>query len=214
MRSLEQFDSQQTGDGQVNVIDQFGRKNKRGNRDGVHGNNVSGRCGRGRCFNCNRTGHFAKDTICPARDEKCNECGIHGHFSVCCRKKNSKEPQERNQERDESRKAYQVDEEDNQRTREEYAFVIEEGQSSAGEITLMVGGVQLDGVLIDSGASCNVIGYETWSNLKKKNIIASQQNQRRSCLPTARRNPLKLLGHLWLKLYVRLVVRNPWMSSL
>ena len=30
MRSLEQFDSQQTDDGQVNVIDQFGRKNKRG----------------------------------------------------------------------------------------------------------------------------------------------------------------------------------------
>ena len=69
-----------------------------------------------------------------SRDEKCNECGIRGHFSVCCRKENSKVPQERNQERDESRKkkAYQVDEEDNQRTREEYAFAVAEGQSSAG----------------------------------------------------------------------------------
>jgi transposase InsO family protein len=196
MRSLEQFDSQQTGDGQVNVIDQFGRKNKRGNRDGVHGNNVSGRYGRGRCFNCNRTGHFAKDTICPARDEKCNECGIRGHFSVCCRKKNSKVPQERNQERDESRKkkAYQVDEEDNQRTREEYAFVVEEGQSSAGEITLMVGGVQLDGVLIDSGASCNVIGYETWSNLKKKNINCQSTKSAKKLFAYGQKEPIEVAG--------------------
>jgi hypothetical protein len=72
MRSLEQSDSQQSEDGQVNAVGQFGKKNQRGNKDGVHGSNTNGLYGRGtfgqktgtdqRCFNCNRVGHFARDT--------------------------------------------------------------------------------------------------------------------------------------------------------
>jgi hypothetical protein len=73
----------------------------------------------------------------------------------------------------------------------------------------MIGGVQLDGVLIDSGASCNLVDYETWSNLKNNNIDCQSTKSERSCLPMARKNLLKLLGHLWLKFYARLVVRNP-----
>jgi hypothetical protein len=161
MRSLDQSDSQQSEDGQVNAVGQFGKKNQRGNKDGVHGNNTIGRYGRGtfgqktgtdqRCFNCDHVGHSARDTICPTRDQRCNECGIRGHFSACCRKNNSKIPQGRNQEEDESRKkkVYQVDDEENPRTREDYAFVVGENRTGAGEITLMIGGVQLDGVLID-----------------------------------------------------------------
>jgi hypothetical protein len=173
MRSLDQSDSQQSEDGQVNAVGQFGKKNQRGNKDGVHGNNTIGRYGRGtfgqktgtdqRCFNCDHVGHSARDTICPTRDQRCNECGIRGHFSACCRKNNSKIPQGRNQEEDESRKkkVYQVDDEENPRTREDYAFVVGENRTGAGEITLMIGGVQLDGVLID------VVLHVIWLIMKR-----------------------------------------------
>ena len=41
-----------------------------------------------------------------------------------------------------------------------YAFVVK-GQQETGEIKLKVGGVELENALIDSGASCNLIDFET-----------------------------------------------------
>jgi len=38
----------------------------------------------GRCWNCNRTGHLAKDCRC-SRDHVCETCGRRGNFPVCCR---------------------------------------------------------------------------------------------------------------------------------
>ena len=75
-------------------------------------------------------------------------CGARGHFVVCCwRKGATKTPPRANHER--SRKAYHVKEGATGRG-DGYAFMIK-GQQETGEITLNVGGVQLDGVLIDSG---------------------------------------------------------------
>jgi len=50
-----------------------------------------------------------------------------------------------------------------------YAVMVK-GQQETREITLNVGRVQLDGVVIDSGASCNLIDYGTWNSLKEKCI--------------------------------------------
>ena len=38
----------------------------------------------GRCWNCNKLGHLAKDCRCSS-DHVCESCGRQGHFSVCCR---------------------------------------------------------------------------------------------------------------------------------
>ena len=54
-----------------------------------------------------------------------------------------------------------------------YAFTVE-GELRVEEITLKVGGVVLDRVLIDSGASCNLIDYNTWN---KKNLFAYGQKE-------------------------------------
>ena len=38
----------------------------------------------GRCWNCNKIGHLAKDCRCSC-DHVCMSCGRLGHFAVCCR---------------------------------------------------------------------------------------------------------------------------------
>lgn len=38
-----------------------------------------------RCYNCNQTGHIAKDVDkCPAKNATCHGCKSKGHFVVCC----------------------------------------------------------------------------------------------------------------------------------
>ena len=36
------------------------------------------------CYNCNRLGHFAGNSCCPAKNKECGKCGAVGYFSVCC----------------------------------------------------------------------------------------------------------------------------------
>ena len=38
----------------------------------------------GRCWNCNKIGHLAKNCRC-SRDRVCESCKRLGHFAVCCR---------------------------------------------------------------------------------------------------------------------------------
>ena len=57
---------------------------------------------------------------------------------------------------------------------EEYAFTI--GQSASGDnvVDVIVGGVELKGVLTNSGASVNVVDQDTWEMLKKHKIRCHQ----------------------------------------
>ena len=38
-----------------------------------------------RCWRCDNTGHFGRDSSCPARGRKCSSCGVEGHFAAACR---------------------------------------------------------------------------------------------------------------------------------
>lgn len=102
-----------------------------------------------RCFRCGNSGHFGKDSSCPARGKTCHKCGGKDHFSKVCKTKKQSV---------------------NNVTAEaaDYAFIV---KSSAAQNSLNVclGGVQLN-VLIDSGATCNIVDEGTWEGLKKQNI--------------------------------------------
>ena len=102
MKSLQQSCLQcKQVSGQIKAVSQYNKTQKKGkgngtrdNKGGGNGNKTTGRKPGNdqtqRCYNCNRTGHYARDRNCPARDQECNECGAHGHFSVCCERKRSK----------------------------------------------------------------------------------------------------------------------------
>ena len=74
-----------------------------------------------------------------------------------------------------------------------YAFVVG-GQQETGEITLKVGGVQLDNVLIDSGASCNLIDYGTWNNLKQKHIKCESKVSDKKLFAYCQKEPVEVVG--------------------
>ena len=59
---------------------------------------------KGRCYRCDREGHFSKDKCCPARQAVCGKCNKTGHFAVVCKsnndsgatsRKNSRKPETR-----------------------------------------------------------------------------------------------------------------------
>ena len=81
-----------------------------------------------------------------------------------------------------------------EKNREDYAFVVGGDQTGVGEVSLMIGGVQLDGVLIDSGASCNLIDYETWSHLKENNIDCQSTKSEKKLFAYGKKEPIEVAG--------------------
>lgn len=118
------------------------------------------------CFRCGRSGHVAKDPSCPAKKATCRRCGFVGHYEAVCKTKQVEKQMPKQPQRYHKKKAKEVhclwQEEDPGNP--EYLFSIFEGDT--GQVTVKVGGVEVD-MLIDSGASCNVIDQETWEKMKK-----------------------------------------------
>ena len=57
-----------------------------GQVNNVHADSRQG----GKCWRCDKVGHFAKDCY-RSRDRKCGKCGKVGHFEVCCNTKQTKQ---------------------------------------------------------------------------------------------------------------------------
>ena len=150
-----------------------------------------------RCYKCNRFGHFARDACCPARDKECEKCGTRGHFAVCCWKRGATKPQLGGNQgsymyQARNRKAYHVAERATG-PGDGYAFVVG-GQQETGEITLKFGGVELDNVLTDSGASCNLVDYGTWNNLKQNHIKCESKVSDRKLFAYGQKEPMEVVG--------------------
>ena len=75
-----------------------------------------------------------------------------------------------------------------------YAFVIGQQPHGAGETTLTVGGVQLEGVLIYSGASCNLIDYKTWNSLKQKQVKCESKQADKKLFAYGQKEPIDVVG--------------------
>ena len=111
------------------------------------------------CYRCGKYGHMSKDPECPARGKTCSKCQGKDHFATVCRTKDGKKKHEKQEKSGESVKA--VD--------EHYAFTIQIKRDDEPMLDIVVGNKPLK-VLIDSGASCNIVGVDTWEDLKRQGI--------------------------------------------
>ena len=162
-----------------------GGKTKRKRRENLRRKILSQ--GNIRSARCNETGHFARN--CPALNKTCSNCGFTGHLAVCCKTKNPKRPPSG---RPKPNGAYQVEEELDQR--DGYAFAVNDGNKTSGIVHLQVGGVELKDVLIDSGASCNIVDKTTWESLKKKGVKCTSQKCSKKLFAYGETEPIEVLG--------------------
>ena len=111
---------------------------------------------------------FARDLMCPARDKTCKQCGRRGHYAVCCKTKGADNSKPKRTTKD---TAYNL-----RGSKEEYyAFTIETDRNQSGLVNLKVGGVTMTSVVIDSGATCNVMDKATWETLKQSRVKCTSQ---------------------------------------
>ncbi|KAK3108849.1 hypothetical protein FSP39_017183 [Pinctada imbricata] len=138
------------------------------------------------CFRCGNKGHFGKDLTCPAKDKLCNKCGREGHFAICCK---TRVPQARKQGKGKPRVRH-VEEQSGE---DEFAFSVSGFADNNNQITVKVGGVNIN-MLIDSGASCNIIDKQMWTNLKDKKIKCKSEKTVRKIDAYGNPKPLPILG--------------------
>ena len=70
-----------------------------------------------------------------------------------------------------------------------YTFTVG-GGLRVGEITLRVGGIPLDSVLIESRASCNLIDNNTWNSMKQNRIYCQSKVSDKKLFTYGQKEPL------------------------
>ena len=120
------------------------------------------------CYRCGRLGHISSDAKCPAISEECRKCHKVGHFAKKCRSKSKGKKKKKH--------VRSLDDKSDSEN-EEVTFSLPDKLSKT---TVKVGSIPLS-IIIDSGASCNVIDLKTWNNLNKQKDFKfiSKAKQRR-----------------------------------
>ena len=134
-----------------------------------------------KCYRCGRSGHYGRDPECPAKGKMCGKCGGADHFAECCKTKRHKCRQVEAEPGGDQEYGFQV-------TEESILHVTD-------KICVNVGGVDLY-MVVDSGATTNLVDSQTWNKLKQKKIkVASSCPQvDRKLYPYGSDKPLPVRG--------------------
>ena len=145
------------------------------------------------CYRCGKSGHFGRDSECPAKGKTCHKCGGADHFGSQCRTKTAKPPKPRRGEKTKGKKREKsVRYVGSKGDEDEYAFTVN-SVASPEKIDVTVGGVVV-AMLIDSGASTNVIDKNLWSKLKQDKVKCVSKKSDKKLYAYGSKQPLKVLG--------------------
>lgn len=159
------------------------------------------------CFRCGRSGHYSKDVNCPARGKVCSKCSKPNHFAAVCKSGMSKRNVRSTGHAKSLNFVTQTDEDVQWNDNDDYVFSLPKENNeyvlsvpfsgkNADFIDIFVGNVCIP-VMVDSGASVNIVDKETWNDLKKRHIkcISNERNTTdRKLYPYGSREPLKVMG--------------------
>ncbi|CAG2215581.1 unnamed protein product [Mytilus edulis] len=136
---------------------------------------------------CGREGHIRTDPSCPARGKKCRKCKIVGHFDKVCKTKDKSKHGKIRQV---------VEQPQNNTDDEEYVFSmigVNQINSVCENIVVNIGNVNLK-MIIDSGASCNIMGINLWNYLKDNRVKCVSSKSTKSLFAYGSEEPLKIAG--------------------
>ncbi|RUA05254.1 MAG: hypothetical protein DSY43_04950 [Gammaproteobacteria bacterium] len=143
-----------------------------------------GNARQGSCYNCGQRGHYKNDPECKARSTTCHSCKKVGHFAKCCRSK----PEKPNESK--GRGHIRQVTEDN----DDYAFVVTPTDKATPKVDIVLGGVHLKDVLVDSGSTCNIVCRDTWEELKQGRIVCKSRKTDRRLFAYGSEKPLSVVG--------------------
>ena len=168
---------------------------RKGN-DSVTGRTTSHMLTEQRCYRCNRQGHFARDAQCPARDQVCKRCGKRRHYAVCCKTRGSGRPKWKTSDttNPKVKNCYKVTGNRQGENRDDYAFTVDNTGNVSGVVDLKVGGVAITSILIDSGATCNIMDKATWEMLKKDGVKCVSCRANKKLFAYGQEKPIDVLG--------------------
>ena len=146
------------------------------------------------CYRCGNTGHYGKDPTCPAKGKTCRECGGKDHFASQCKTKNkaSKDNKTHTGRGRTHQRSYSKANAVSFETDDDvYAFSVRDSQLQ--KIQVKIGGCQLD-VMVDSGATTNIVDQQTWEWLKRQKIECHSTKSNRKLYTYASDKPLEVIG--------------------
>ena len=141
------------------------------------------------CYSCGFEGHLRTDPKCPALGKKCRKCSQVGHFEKQCKTKDRNKHFKRKQ----GKVQQMLEQLPNVSSDDEYAFSVNQINSVTENIVVNVGNVDLK-MIINSGASCNIIGKQLWNFLKENHAACVSSKSTKELYAYGTQEPLKIAG--------------------
>nr|XP_022336145.1 uncharacterized protein LOC111132611 [Crassostrea virginica] len=141
-----------------------------------------------RCYSCGYEGHLRNDPNCPAKGKKCRKCKQIGHFERQCKTKDKDHVKRRH-----GKIRHVVEQPDQSDEEKAYAFSVNQNSILNDGIVVNVGDVDFN-MIIDSGASCNIMGMSLWNSLKENHINCVSSKVDKRLFAYGSQEPLKVAG--------------------
>ena len=180
--------SASAGREQLNAVRK--RQNPQGLRRNIqqtHRYRDSGETGGKPCYCCGKSGHRAKSPSCPALHKTCNTCQKIGHLSRVCHSASKKK----------TATVKEIRESDDSDDSDDGIVFVVGKYKSYQNVNVDIAGISVN-MMIDSGASVNVIDANTFQHLAKHGITLKKSDIRLFTYGAS--SPLKVKGTFSAKL--------------